>query len=310
MRPMKAEGLMEKDGTLLLDKIVYPKLVSPKFDGNRCYIEDGYAKSSTGKPIRNRHIREVLSQLNFSGMDGEIIVGDPTAKDVRRKTTSGVSGYDGKPDFRLYVFDDFAYPGGFSIRSSIACGRASRWEGTLFPVWQHLIEDEKQLLKYEEKKLAEGYEGVVLRDPLAPYKQGRSTLKQNWALKLKRFVDAEAEIIGFEELYHNDNEATLDDHGYTKRSSHQENKRPAGVLGALVVRDLKTKVEFKVGTGFDMEERAFLWARRNQLIGQIITYKHFPIGAKDKPNIPSFVDFRDRDDIMDYPEDSDENPFV
>lgn len=297
MRPMKCESLMEKDGTLRLSEVLFPKLASPKLDGNRCYIEDGQAKSSSGKPIRNVFIRETLSQPEFDGLDGELIVGASTAKDVRRKTSSGVGTFQGEPDFTFHVFDYWKWSKEpFRERLTAARGMAQKQQHIRF-VPHSLITCIDDLLKYEESMLALGYEGVILRDANAPYKQGRSTLKQNWALKLKRFLDGEAVVVGIEEMYHNENEALTDDHGYTKRSSHQENKRAAGVLGALVVKDLKTGVEFRVGTGFDAVLRASLWVVGRGLIGQVITYKHFPIGAKDKPNLPSFVAFRDLEDM-------------
>ena len=300
MRIMKCESLMDKTGKLFLDKILFPKLASPKFDGNRCYVEDDEAKSSSGKPIRNNYIRQELSKAKYTGVDGEIIVGNPTDKAVRRLTSSGVGSFDGEPDFKLYVFDFFDAPTRpFEERLVLARDLCDN-ERTIF-VTHRVVNSVDEVLQFEKDMLDEGYEGLVLRDPKAPYKAGRSTLKQNWALKLKRFVDGEAVIIGVEELMHNDNEATKDEQGYTKRSSHKENKRGAGVMGALIVRDLKTGVEFKVGTGFTAEDRAQDWP-----IGRIITYKHFPIGAKDKPNLPSFVAIRSDDDIVDDPS---TNPF-
>jgi len=307
MRPMKCESVMDKQGVLHLDKVTFPKLGSFKYDGNRCYVEDGIAKSSSGKPIRNNYIREQLSCPLYEGFDGEIIVGSPTAKDVRRATSSGVSAFGGEPDFTFFVFDywpDKDTP--FFLRLEtpfLECHNKKDSPGyrAVF-VEQTRINNLDELVAFEAKALALGYEGVVLADPEAPYKEGRSTLKQNWRLKLKRFIDAEAVIIGQEELMHNDNEATIDEHGYTKRSSHKDNKRGAGVMGALIVRDLKTGVEFKVGTGFSAADRELTWNN-----GDIITYKHFPIGAKDKPNIPSFVSVRCGDDLA--PNDA-ENPFA
>ncbi len=297
MRPMKCESLMDREGTTHLGSIVYPKLISPKFDGNRCYIENGEAKSSSGKPIRNNFIREYLeSDVGLDGLDGELIVGPATAKDVRRVTSSGVGTRHGEPDFTLYVFDNFLYDGPFRDRLNSTIEKAIE-NPRIVHVDHTWVYNEQELLMAETEILTRGYEGVILRDATAPYKEGRSTLKENWALKLKRFVDAEAVVISYFELEHNDNEATLNEHGYTERSSHKDNKRPGGVLGGLEVRDIKTGVEFRVGTGFDARERKLLWEAREHLMGRHLTYKHFPVGAKDKPNLPSFVSFRDTEDM-------------
>lgn len=59
--------------------------------------------------------------------------------------------------------------------------------------------------------LEAGYEGLILRHPLAPYKQGRSTVKEGYLPVSKRFVDDEATIRNCFEREHNGNEATVDE---------------------------------------------------------------------------------------------------
>ena len=49
------------------------------------------------------------------------------------------------------------------------------------------------------QNLKDGYEGLMLRDPNGVYKFGRSTVKENILLKVKDFMDDEAEIISFRE---------------------------------------------------------------------------------------------------------------
>ncbi len=97
---------------------------------------------------------------------------------------------------------------------------------------------------------------------------------------------------------HNDNVATKDKLGHTVRSSHKENKRPASTLGALVVRDLKTDIEFEIGTGFDDELRQKIWDNRVDWQGLTVKYKHFAIsGVKEKPRFPVFLGIRDKEDL-------------
>jgi DNA ligase-1 len=71
------------------------------------------------------------------------------------------------------------------------------------------------------------------------------------------------------------------------------------MLGNLIVRDLKTKVEFSIGTGFTNEMRIVLWAnhKRGEGLKKIVKYKYFPSGGKDKPRFPVFVGFRDKRDM-------------
>jgi DNA ligase-1 len=68
-------------------------------------------------------------------------------------------------------------------------------------------------------------------------------------------------------------------------------------LGSLLVRDLKSKVEFEIGTGFTEQQRVELWLDRMNLRGKLVKYKSQPVGVKDKPRFPVFLGWRDRRDL-------------
>jgi len=269
-----------------LDKLKFPLLASAKLDGVRAVVRDGVVFSRSNKPIPNAHVQKLFGK--HTHFDGELIVGDPTSKACYRDTISGVMSVDGEPDVKLYVFDHVGEP------SHLYNFRAERLTES-----KHVIVHEQvmcltleDILKYEEQCLDAGYEGLILRDPNAPYKQGRSTVKEGYLLKLKRFVDDEATIVNCFEREHNGNEATVDELGRTKRSSHKAGKTGRGDLGGFVLR-LVDGTEFSCGTGFTDSERAEYWARRNELIGRLVKFKHFPIGSKDAPRHPVWLGFRD-----------------
>lgn len=71
---------------------------------------------------------------------------------------------------------------------------------------QVLLHNLAEVERYEDKMLALGFEGIMLRQPFAPYKHGRATLREGFLMKLKRFTDAEFKVIGFVERQHNGNE--------------------------------------------------------------------------------------------------------
>ena len=103
-------------------------------------------------------------------------------------------------------------------------------------------------------------EGVMLRNPAAQYKGGRvSDL-----LKVKKFHDAEARVVGQEE----------------------GKGRNEGRLGALVcvMMNDNTK-QFKVGSGFTDSEREWENAPR---IGSNITYRYFELTKAGLPRFPTF----------------------
>lgn len=282
MKPMLA---CESD----LTKLKFPALASPKLDGVRALVRDGAVLSRSLKPIPNRHVQMMFGRPELEGFDGELILGDPAHPEAYRRTVSAVMSIEGEPDVDFHVFDrwDRDYP-----YNEVALSY-----GLTIPVCSTLIHTMEELEEYEVALLDKGYEGVMLRDPQSPYKFGRSTAKEGYLLKLKRFADSEAEIIGFEELLTNQNEATINETGHTERSTRQAGLLPADTLGALVVRDIHSGVEFKIGTGFTAAERQKFWNLRADLRGALVKYQYFPTGSKEKPRFPSFQGFRHRIDL-------------
>lgn len=277
-----------------LDKLTYPLMASPKLDGVRCCIVNGKVLSRTLKPIPNIYVQYRLGGQP-DGLDGELIVGEPTSKTCYRDTVSGVMSIDGNPNFTYYVFDLHNHDAGFRERFT-KLGSTLSDAPSVKRLPHVILNNATELLEYEEDQIAEGYEGIILRGMDAPYKFGRSTMNEGYMLKVKRFSDAEAEIIGFEEEMFNGNEATTNELGRTKRSSHAAGKVGKGTLGAFLVRDATTGVEFSVGTGLTADERAICWKDRHALIGELIKYKSFEVGVLNKPRHPVFLGFRDRSD--------------
>jgi DNA ligase-1 len=278
----------------------YPLLASPKLNGVRVLGPQGEGEallhSLKGKPIPNKYCQQLYSCL--SDFDGELIVGPPTAPDCYRQTVSGVMSIEGEPNVIYHAFDLVLDILTFEERLLAAELRAKSHERV--KVLPHVtIKNEEELLRYEEVQLGKGYEGVILRDPKGPYKYGRSTVKEGWLYKLKRFLDSEAVITGVFELNVNKNKATLSPLGYTERTSHKANKHGAARLGAIGVTDVKSGVEFQIGAGFSAEERLSLWVEycNGGLLGKVVTYKYFPLGSKEKPRHPVFKGFRDPIDL-------------
>jgi DNA ligase-1 len=289
MKPMLAAAT---DGTNLR----YPLLASPKLDGVRCLIIDGVAMSRSLKPIPNKFTQRLFGRPEFNGLDGELIVGADSGAGVFQRTSSGVMSVEGQPEVTYYVFDTFLGDQRFAERLKLVKKRIEGFHN--LELVQHIvIKDMLALGEHEEELLEDGYEGVMLRDPRGGYKHGRSTLKEGWLIKLKRFVDSEAEITGFACLMHNANEATTNELGQQERSSKKGGKVEMATLGSITCRDLKTNVEFEIGTGFTADQRRLLWLGRAKLKGRLVKYKYQPVGVKDKPRFPVFIDFRDPRDL-------------
>ena len=294
MSPVKPMLAAEADLSILR----YPLYATPKLDGVRAMVTKDGVFSRTWKLIPNKLVQAFAKNKAAWGLDGELIVGDPCAPDVYRTTQSVTARADDPTQATFYAFDRFDMPESdyYSRRGELledfAFGYPKPYMNLVSAV---LCTGHAELLEAEAHFLERGYEGLILRSPHSLYKHGRSTAKEQGMLKLKRFVDSEAEIIGMEEEMHNGNEAKDDAFGRTERSSHKENLTGKGRMGALIVRDVKTGVEFKIGTGFTAEEREWFWRNAGPADGpyMVVKYKSFLIGVKDKPRFPSYLGLRE-----------------
>ncbi len=281
----------------VIPKLQYPVYVSPKLDGIRCAIVSSKALSRMLKPIPNRHIYSNLSKAIFNGLDGELIVGSPTSKTCYTDSVSNVMSFDKTPDFTYWVFDLHNFDAAFDNRLDALRAGYMGEHPFIRVLEQALIQCEDDLLEYEAEKVEQGYEGVIIRAPMARYKFGRSTVNEGALLKMKRFEDAEAIITGFDEEMFNGNAAQTNELGRTKRSTAAAGLLGKGTLGAFQVRDVVSGVDFSIGTGLTADERQHFWNRRDDYHGKIVKYKFFSVGVKTAPRHPVFLGMRDARDM-------------
>ena len=285
-RPMLASALPENQLP------AFPCLVSPKLDGVRAVVFGGVVWSRKLKPIPNKHVQQLFGRPELEGFDGELTVGPANGRDVFHLTMSGVMSEDGEPDVRFNVFDVVG-GGSYSARTRVlhSC------KTTGVAVVEQWITVEPETLRYWESRfLEDGYEGAMVRDPEGRYKFGRSTVKEGILLKVKRFCDAEARVVGFEELEHNENQLEFDALGLAKRSTAKDGKVAAGTLGNLLVEGLNgeyTGVRFSIGGGFTEAQRREIWSTRDRFLGLVCSFKYFPTGSKTAPRFPVFKGWRE-----------------
>lgn len=283
------------------EQLTYPLLASPKIDGIRCVKQEGRALTGQLKPVPNRRIREVIETYYPDGWDGELVAVGGTFND----TQSLVMSDDKDGEWQWLVFD---YIGrlGFDDRvwavsnhfAELSHNRVVREHAV--PLKHTRILDAEMLRAYIEMNL-ELYEGVCLRAVHSPYKEGRSTLREHYLLAIKPFIDAEATVVGFSELYHNTNAAFENERGLTQRSHAAAGRVPAGTLGALqcvMVTEFEgvaSSVEspmFELGTGFSQDQRQEIWNNKERYLGQKVTFKYQQFGSKIAPRAPVFKGFR------------------
>lgn len=250
----------------------FPLLVTPKIDGVRALIMGGQLVSRTFKPIPNGRIRSTLEDLLPEGADGEIYCGDLYT------TTSTAMSFDAGGDFKFFWFDwayDLNVPYERRVSTMTKYVEVNETDQDVVTLLiPHAVHNTDQLHELEKSILARGFEGIVLRIPKGIYKCGRSTLREGLMIKLKRFVDSEALIVGTEELIHKDN-------------------RAGDTLGSIIAANSNGTVS-RIGTGYTADQRLALWANRDIIVGKTVKYRHSE--GKNRPRNPVFLGIRHEDD--------------
>ena len=310
MKPMLAADWDES-------KIRFPVIAQPKIDGVRGLNVNGLFTGRSLKRHANRHVTNLFSRVELDGLDGEIAALHECHVDLCRETTSALSTIEGDPSVVWWLFDyvtESTKNLPYSKRLAALAARvdALRADPALPELSRHLrcvpsviCADMAQLLKADAAWLDMGYEGTIIRDPAAPHKQGRSTVREGGLLRIKRFIDGEVEVVELIEGETNLNDLQINELGRTFRSGRQANMMPNGMVGAMLgrlindVRGLDGSVlfakgaEIKISAGcMSHEDRFRHFHKPELLIGQVAKFKSFPKGVKDKPRFPTFQSLR------------------
>lgn len=239
-------------------------IAEPKLDGVRCILFQGYALTRTGKPIpsvsdlarhfaplpwaldgelllpgadfegtvgRVRQTRELAEELVFHVFDAiPACDEDRAATFLQRRAGLAAAGVTRHPRVKLTPMEAVS---AFTNGAHGACDHFTKL----------------------------GFEGVMLKNPDAPYTPGRSRA----VLKLKPWFDTNATVL---------------------EAIAGEGKH-AGRLGALVIRT-EGGIVCKVGTGFSDAERVALWANRDALPGTIVEICYQELTKRGALRFPTF----------------------
>lgn len=273
--------------------LTLPKYGSVKLDGIRALTQYSTTTTRQEKLVPNQELRELLATRQ--GLDGELIFAEPNAPDVYHSTYSAVMTEKGSAEgITFYVFDLLDKTRPYKDRYAIL-------QDMLLPpmfkvLEQTLITSQEDLDAYYDRVLTEGYEGLILRNPDAMYKEGRSTAKSQDMLKLKPFRDDEAAVTGVYEAMHNGNEAFKNELGYTARSSHKENLTGNGMIGGLLAQFQGQEIRIAAGK-LKHSERIAIWQNPTAVVGKLAKFRHLPVGVKDAPRHARFIGWRSPIDL-------------
>jgi DNA ligase 1 len=274
-----------------ITKLSYPLYASFKLDGIRCATPEDKVLSRKLKPIPNRFIQKKLQGMPV-GFDGELMV-----RGNFNEVDSAVMSFEGEPDFTYFVFDlcDDKYKHLSYTNRLIGLESYVKELGKWLPevklVEQKLCLNAKEVQDYYDKAIAAGYEGLILRSPNSPYKEGRSTLNQQWMLKLKPVNDTEATVYGRTELLHNENMPEINNIGGTERNKQQAGMVGGNTLGALLGTDKKGQM-VKVGSGFTAVQRQEIWDNFEKYQGKQFTFKYQEVTPDGAYRFPVFKGWR------------------
>jgi DNA ligase-1 len=250
-------------------KLTGKKIVERKLDGVRCLTVIDYEAKTVvqytrnGKELENfSHVTNYLSGFieEFGRsfvIDGEIMSTSfqDLMKSVHRKKDADAG------DAVLNVFDIIPlveFKQGKSVmgqrrRSAFLKGFENIFNDSGFiqivPQLEFNLDsmiEEIEFKDYMKAMIAEGFEGVMIKDPDAKYECKRSTA---W-LKMKPFIEVSLAVTAVEE----------------------GTGRNVGKLGAIVCEgtDDGKRIVVNCGSGFTDEQRAEFWEAKDTLVGQVV----------------------------------------
>jgi DNA ligase-1 len=231
---------------------------SEKLDGVRAYWNGSRFLSRQGHVFRAP--AWFTTGLPETPLDGELWMGrrqfQRTVSIVRRQDPG-----EGWKDVHFLVFDAPGVPGEFEQRLAHVQRLLARHSQPIIRPHSHVrCTGREHLLDCLGRIASLGGEGVMLRRPGSLYEPSRSST----LLKVKRFQDAEAVVVGHE----------------PGRGRHR------GRLGALLV-EMANGVRFAVGTGLSDAERT-----QPPAIGSTIAFRYQELTDAGVPRFPSYIGLR------------------
>lgn len=310
MKPQLAEDA-------ILEEVRFPCIVQPKIDGVRALNLNGTLTGRSLKPFEGFGITDFFSKPEFLGLDGEMILGDdPASPDRLCSLTTGAMGrfkdVTEMPDLTWWVFDYLAAPKlGYRARYALLEELVETLDHPrvkLVPMFNVVCRDS---LNHHLNEIANmGYEGSIIRNPDAPYKEGRATRAGQQLWRVKPWSDFEILVTGITEGQSNGNEAKKNPLGRTERSSAKAGMVPNGQVGSIQgtlladFHDAAGNLLFKAGLPvtagsgeMTVAEATMYFENPNTIIGRIAKIKTMTHGVKDLPRFPTFVSLRDPADM-------------
>ena len=269
--------------------------LQPKLNGHRIIWDGARLWTRQGKPVVSvPGLVDELTRL-FAGkpLDGELYAHGMTFQKITQTGRRTVNVVD-DPNLCMYVYDIPVAGQTFEERwrtitgeyaSAIATSQRIRTVPT-----QHCTAMHPDCIKNPQllNVFAHEYEGTMLRNAHGLYKFGK---RSSDLLKIKRFHDTEAMIVGVTQLNTFDKVLVpAGTPGARKKSNGTYVKNgdatPQPMIGALVC-ELPNGTRFEIGSGFDHAERKRFW--NDPPIGKQVTFQYQELTPDGVPLFPSYL---------------------
>lgn len=229
---------------------------SEKLDGIRAYWTGERFVTRNGNPIYAPHW--FTNTLPAVPLDGELWAGRGNFHLVQQTVLDQRPSDEAWKQIRFMVFDLPESAGDYQKRYYTLIDLVKNIDQRHVGFVEHKpISSEKELFDKLDAITEVSGEGVMLRNITSRYQAGRGSD----LLKLKKFNDAEATVIGYK----------------------PGSGRLMGMLGALLVR-LDDGTEFYIGSGFTDEQR-----KSPPTIGATVTFRHNGFTNSGKPKFARYM---------------------
>jgi DNA ligase-1 len=233
------------------DQNVAGWMMSEKLDGIRAYWDGKNLLSRSGKIIHAP--KWFIRDYPPFAIDGELWTKRGDFERISSIVRDKIPGA-GWREIKHYIFEVPDVEGGLLARLA----KVKPYLGSVIKIIPQIkVKDRADLKRFLQEIEQEGGEGVVVRDPDAPYIAKRTSK----VLKVKSFNDAECEITGYS----------------------QGKGKFRGWVGAIKCK-LKNGTIFKIGSGLSNKFR-----KNPPPIGSAVTFKYKEITKYGKPRFPVFL---------------------
>lgn len=233
--------------------IIFPCFVQPKLDGIRSLWYDNKMHSRKNKEFYLKSIEEELSGTSII-LDGELY----SDKISFQELVGLVKRKDADTDLVNFVVYDLVSPDDYEKRLNTL--KKIKRSKHIKLIQTEICNDSSELIKFHEKYVALGYEGLMIRNFKGPYQENARSKNLQ---KYKLFQEEEFQIVGF--------------------------TQGVGIEKGLVIWKCSTKEgkEFSVRPEGDHALRAEQYNNGQKYIGMLLTVKFFEYTNDKVPRFPT-----------------------